>query len=310
MERWSDAVREIRRSIPFVSKRTRAVLEALFVTLLWSSSYVLIKVGLEEIPALTFAGLRYGIASVVLLPLFLHNGGYRSVRQFDRRRLGVLLGLGLFMYAVTQGAQFVALQYLKAATVSVLLTFTPVVVALVSVPLLGERTSRRQWLWMGVLFAGVALYFYPFGFGTLAVVGLGLMLVGVVSNALASVLGRDANRGESESAVAVTTVSMGFGSAILLGTGVAVQGLPSLSFQSWFIVLWLAVVNTAFAFTLWNRTLQTLSATESSVINNTMLAQVAIFGWLFLGEALTLTDAVGLTVVLIGGVLVQVTSGR
>ena len=39
---------------------------------------------------------------------------------------------------------------------------------------------------------------------------------------------------------------------------------------------WLALVNSAFAFTLWNRTLRTLSATESSVINNTMLIQIAI----------------------------------
>jgi len=36
-------------------------LQALFVTFLWSSSWVLIKFGLEEIPPLTFAGLRYGL---------------------------------------------------------------------------------------------------------------------------------------------------------------------------------------------------------------------------------------------------------
>ncbi|AGB36704.1 DMT family transporter [Natronococcus occultus] len=305
MTSWQDTARKIRGSIPFVSKHTRAVLEALFVTLLWSSSYVLIKIGLEEIPALTFAGLRYGIAAVVLFPLFLHNGGYQSVRRLNRRDFGVLLILGLFMYAVTQGAQFVALQYLKAATVSLFLTFTPVIVAIFSIPLLGERASRRQWAWMGILFIGVVIYFYPFDFGTFVLIGLGIMAVGLLSNSLASILGRDANRDGTLSAVAVTTVSMGFGSAILLGTGVAVQGLPPLSLQSWFIVLWLAVINTAFAFTLWNRTLQTLSATESSVINNTMLAQVAILGWVFLDETLSLTDIIGLTVVMIAALLFQ-----
>ena len=214
------------------------------------------------------------------------------------------------MYAVTQGAQFVALQYLKAATVSLFLTFTPVAVAILSVPLLGERTSRRRWAWMGLLFVGVTVYFYPFDFGTLVLTGLGVMVVGLLANSLASILGRDVNRDGTLSAVAVTAVSMGFGSAILLGTGVAVQGLPRLSLQNWLIILWLAVINTAFAFTLWNRTLQTLSATESSVINNTMLAQVVILGWVFLGEALTLTDVIGLALLMIGALLVQMTGGK
>lgn len=291
------------------SKRTRAVLEALFVTVLWSSSYVLIKAGLEEIPAVTFAGLRYGVATVVLVPLFLREGGHRSVRRLERRELALLLVLGLFMYTITQGAQFLALQYLRAATVSLLLTFTPAVVALCSVPLLGERASQRQWLWMAVLFVGVGVYFYPFDLGVLALVGLGIMTVGLLSNALASILGRYANRDGTLSALGVTTVSMGVGSTILLGTGTAVQGLPSLSARSWAIVFWLAVVNTAFAFTLWNRTLQTLTATESSIINNTMLVQVALLGWIFLGESLTLTDGLGMALVMVGALLVQV-AGR
>lgn len=309
MDRQPETAREHWSSIPFLSEHTQAVLEALLVTVLWSSSYVLITIGLEDIPALTFAGLRYGIAAAVLFPVFLHDGGYQSVRRLSPRDVGVLLTLGLFMYAITQGAQFVALQYLRAATVSLLLTFTPAVVAILSVPLLGERTSRRQWLWMGLLFVGVAVYFYPFEFGPLVAIGLGVMTVGLVSNSLAAVLGRDVNRDGTLSAIAVTAVSMGVGAALLLGTGVAVQGLPPLGVQNWLIVLWLAVVNTAFAFTLWNRTLQTLSATESSVINNTMLAQVALLGWLFLGETLTAMDLVGMCLVMVGALLVQV-AGR
>jgi hypothetical protein len=46
----------------------------------------------------------------------------------------------------------------------------------------------------------------------------------------------------------------------------------------------LAVVNTAVAFTLWNRSLRPLSALESAGINNTMLIQIALLAWVFLGE--------------------------
>jgi len=288
------------------SKHLLAVGQALFVTFLWSSSYVLIEIGLEEIPALTFAGLRYAIAAAVLLPVFLRRRENELIRSLTGRQLGSLLLLGLLLYTVTQGAQFVALQYLRAATVSLVLNFTPLIVVLVSIPMLGERPTGRQWLWIVVLMIGVGMYFYPFGLRGAAILGLGIMVVGVIANALSSIIGRWANRDAVLSPLGVTTVSMGFGSAVLLGTGITVQGLPTLSLQSWGIVGWLAVVNTAFAFTLWNRTLQTLSAIESSVINNTMLVQIAVLGWVFLGESLTGTDIVGLLVVMGGAIAVQI----
>ena len=66
------------------------------------------------------------------------------------------------------------------------------------------------------------------------------------------------------------------------------------------IVIWLAVVNTAFAFTLWNHTLRTLSAVESSIINNTMLVQIALLAWAFLGEPLTERQIAGMIVAGLG----------
>lgn len=306
MIKWLQIFRRSPAKFTSVSKHTWAVTQALFVTLLWASSYVLITIGLEEIPALTFAGLRYAIAAAVLLPLFLYRGQHRSVRILDQRDLGLLLLLGLFMYTATQGAQFAALQYIPAATVSLILSFTPAVVALLALPMLDESPSLRQWIWLGVLFLGVCVYFYPFNLRTAAVLGLTIMVIGLFSNSFSAILGRRFNRDETLSPLAITTVSMGFGSAVLLTSGITVQGLPSISFQSWAIVIWLAVVNTAFAFTLWNRTLQTLTATESSVINNTMLVQVAIFGWIFLGQTLDILELAGLVLVMVGAIAVQI----
>ncbi len=76
------------------------------------------------------------------------------------------------------------------------------------------------------------------------------------------------------------------------------------------IIAWLAIVNTAFAFTLWNKSLQTLTAVESSIINSTMLPQIAILAWLFLGENLNLRQILGLGLVTLGIVIVQVWRGK
>jgi drug/metabolite transporter (DMT)-like permease len=81
--------------------------------------------------------------------------------------------------------------------------------------------------------------------------------------------------------------------------------MPTLSMQSWLIVVWLAAVNTAFAFTLWNLTLRTLSSFEASLINNTMLAQIAVLAWVFLGEALDFQAIGGLVIAMLGVFVVQ-----
>ena len=67
----------------------------------------------------------------------------------------------------------------------------------------------------------------------------------------------------------------------------------------------LALVNTALAFTLWNLTLRVLSAAESSVINNTMLIQIAVLAWLFLGESLDGKAIAGLLLAAAPGVAAQ-----
>ena len=198
-----------------------AALKGLLVTFLWSSSYVLIKIGLEDIPALTFAGLRYGLAFLCLLPFALRPASLLRLKELSWGSWLRLVLLGLLFYAITQGASFLGLYYLPAGQ--------------------------------------------------------------------------------------VTAVSMGVGAVLLMVTGLSVQDFPRLDFRHWAIIGWLAVVNTAFAFTLWNQTLRTLLATKSSIINGTMLIQIALLAWLFLGEKLTMKEIIGMILAGIGALLVQLT---
>ena len=288
------------------SPRTVAVLQALLVTFLWSTSWVFIKIGLESIPPLAFAGLRYSLAFACLLPLvLLRRAGRDSLRRLSGRRWAELSMLGVVMYALTQGAQFFALAYLPAATASLVLSFTPVLVAFLGISLLSEKPTGWQWAGAGLYLCGALTYLYPFALPTGELVGLAVIAVGLASNAGASVLGRAVNRRGDLDPLAVTAVSMGVGSALLLATGLAAQGLPPLTSADWPVVAWLAVVNTAFAFVLWNRTLRRLTAVESSVTNNTMLVQISILAWVFLGEDLSARGIVGLVLATVGALIVQ-----
>jgi drug/metabolite transporter (DMT)-like permease len=282
-----------------------AVCQALFVTFLWSLSWILIKIGLHDVPALTFAGLRYTLAFVCLLPLFLKFGGLAVLKKLTRRDWVGLAGLGLIYYAVTQGAQFWGLAFLPAVTVSLLLNLSAPVVALWGIFWLGERPTGGQWAGMTLCLAGIGIYFNGSLPEDSQLTGLGIMLVGVLANAASSILGRKLNRQGKFTPLAVTTISMGIGGLALLAGGLSSQPLPNLTLSSWAIIGWLALVNTAFAFTLWNSTLRTLSAMESSLINNTMLVQIALLAWVFLGEEVAGLKILGLALVALGVLVVQ-----
>lgn len=293
------------------SVRIAAVLEALVVTFVWSTSWVLVKVGLKDIPPLTFAGLRYSLAFVCLLPFAsLVPSRRKQIRQITRRGWARLLLLGLLFYAVTQGAIFVGLSYLTAISVNVLMNFTTIVVALLGVWLLAERPTWLQWGGIGISVVGVLLFFWPLSFPARGGLGLAIVLLGVITNAFSSVLGRDVNRDRLAPPMVITVVSTGVGGIVLLVAGVAFQGLPQLGLMDWALIAWLAVVNTAFAFTLWNHSLRTLAAVESSIINGTMLIQVPILAWLFLGERISLVQGIGMLLAGLGAVFVQLRRSR
>ena len=132
------------------------------------------------------------------------------------------------------------------------------------------------------------------------------MTVGVLANSASAVLGRNINREAKINPFVVTIISMGIGSIILLISELIAQGLPSISFQNILFLLWLAIINTALAFTIWNLTLRTLSAMESSIINGTMLIQIAVLALIFLGESITLKEVIGMLIAALGALLVQV----
>ncbi len=289
-------------------KHLQAALLALWVTFLWSTSWVLIKMGLKaSLPALTFAGLRYFLAFVCLLPFVLLNPAHRqTLRGLPRAAWGQLAVLGVLFYALTQGAQFVSLAFLPAATLSLLLNFSPILVALPSGWINQEPTSPAQWGGILLSAVGAAVYFFPLNIPAGQMLGLLAALVGVAANAASSLLGRQMNHKSGLAPLVVTAVSMGIGGALLLGAGVLTQGFGRLDGTQWLIIGWLAVVNTALAFTWWNSSLQTLTAVESSILNSTMLPQIAILAWLFLDEPLTGRQILGIALVAAGTLIVQV----
>jgi drug/metabolite transporter (DMT)-like permease len=290
------------------SPRTKAILLALFVTVLWSTSWVLIKIGLRNsLPAITFAGLRYTLAFVSLAPFVLFKSNQlKALKRLTPKEWGKLALLGVVYYTITQSAMFLALAYLPANTVSLLLNLTSIFVGISGIFLLKEHPTLLQWSGIGLAMIGVGIYFLPITYPKAQLVGVGIGLVCMLANVASSLLSREVNRSATLPPLIVTFVSMGIGSILMLITGLAIQGSGTLTTGDWLIILWMAIANTALAFTLWNQSLQVLTAVESSILNSLMLPQIAILAYLFLGEGLTVKNISGLVLVGIGTIVVQI----
>lgn len=295
-------------------RRLIAVAQAVFVTVLWASSWVIIKIGLEQesLPPLTFAGLRYVIASIILMTVILFRKEHRkSARSLTKRWWGILVVYGIVFISITQGSQFAGLFFLeRAITVSILLNLTPIIVLVIGSISIREKPPFIQTMLIlfGVL--GAMVYFYPFNLFEENLLGIVIVLVGVLTNAISSLMGRYINREQVTNPLVVTGISMTAGSVLLLGFGLMLEQTSHLSILAVFYILWLSLVNTAFAFTLWNKAMQTLRAVDMTIINSTMLPQIALLSVVFLGESPSPLNWIGLSILALSIAGVQISQAR
>jgi len=265
---------------------------------------------MEDIPALTLNGLRYTLAFFLMLPFLFLPKVRIHFHQMSRKDWNDLVILGIVFIGLTQGALALSLVYLPAVTASLIMNCTPVFVAFLGIGFLNERPTGLQWGGLSINMAGVFLYFFPLQSKDNNWLGLLIALGCLILNIIGSLLSRRINRGARMNAYIVSTVSIGVGGLMMLVAGININGVPVFNLDGLMILGWLAVVNTAVAFPMWNYSLQTLTAMESNIISNTMLIYVAILAFMFLGEQLTIQQGIGLILTGVGAVLVQIQSMR
>jgi len=286
--------------------KKKAIALALLVTFLWATSWVLVKLGLDDLPPITFAGLRYFLAFLILLPFAFRKQNLNAIKTLSRLEWRYLVLLGMVYYTINQGAIFAAMALLPAMAVSMILSFTSIVTAGIAIRTLGEKASWMQWMGILLNLSGAYLYFYPVDLPRHQWLGILLAFIGMLANSVSTVLGRKVNVSGKISSVVVTTISMGIGAFALMAAGLLTEKFPLLSAKDLLLLAILAVVNTALAFTLWNKALQGLEAIEASVINNLVAFQIAVLAWVFLGESLSGLDIIGIMLAASGAILVQI----
>ncbi len=292
------------------SSRRVAVIIGVAVTFLWATSVVLIRIGVsdEEVQPLGFAGTRFALAAVVLLPLALPAMRAVPSWQGSHRWLLAVAIYGVLIFGLAQVGFYLALGEVEASTVGLFMGLAPVVTALVALRNRQERPNALQVAGIVILVTGVVVYFglqVPPGgatTGLLAAASIPFVVGG------AAVLGRKVAVGSARfgGPVTMTAMAMFCGAVATLVIALFFEGIPSFSPTAWLLIVWLALVNTALTYTLWAQSQRSLRAVESSVLGDLTVIGVALLGWIVLGEGLSVEQIVGIVMALGGVVIVQV----
>ncbi|HET7182288.1 MAG TPA: DMT family transporter [Candidatus Limnocylindrales bacterium] len=120
----------------------------------WAANFIVVKAANEQIPPVTFAFLRFGIAAVTLLIALRWREGRIGL---PRRDVIPILGLGALGFGVYQGLWSIALQDIPAGDSALLIATTPVITALLAVVIGADILTRTKLLGSLIAFGGVAV---------------------------------------------------------------------------------------------------------------------------------------------------------
>ena len=102
--------------------RGKALIAYLLVCIVWGSTYLAIRIGVQELPPLLFAGVRFLIAGALLAGLVLLTGGKLPARPRD---WGVLAVVGLFLLLGGNAVVVWAEQFVESGPASVFVAAVP-----------------------------------------------------------------------------------------------------------------------------------------------------------------------------------------
>jgi drug/metabolite transporter (DMT)-like permease len=254
------------------------------------SSIAVGKVAVARLPVFLLSGLRFAVASVILVTLVALLE--RPLPRVTRRDLGVLAlqsFAGIFAFNVLL---LYGLSYTSAAEGGIVTSTTPAVAAALAVIVLGERWSGARTAGVALVVVGIlALNLAGSGLGTRGpwpLVGNLLVFGAVVGEAVFVVCSRVAAQRLPPLVVATAISALGFVMFLpIAALELRAFPLSRLVPTDWTIVAYYGVLVTVVAFLLWARGVARVPASVASVFTGVLPVSALAFSHGVLGEIIT-----------------------
>ncbi len=273
----------------------------LTLCVVWSSTWLVIKIGLADLPPVSFVSIRFVIAAVVLVVISLGRGAMLPPRRVDYL---ILAGTGLLMFSLNYGLLFWAELHVSSGLAAVIQASIPIFGMVFAHWMLPDEPLRWQRLGgalvaiLGVAVICVRLLSLN---GWLAFLGGVGITIGAASAAYSNVVLKARKIRLPPSMLAGW--QMIFGVLPLLVLGFVVDGNPShfhWTGRALLCLLYLAVVGSSFTFLLLYWLMPRMSVTNLQAISLITPPGAIAIGWAFGGERLSIWSLLGAVLVLVG----------
>jgi drug/metabolite transporter (DMT)-like permease len=285
-----------------VSRSAVWVLYGLLV-LIWSSTWVAIKIGLEDCPPLLGAGIRFAFAGLVLLAI---TAAARRPLRTDFRLAAVL---GVFPFALTYGLVYWGEQYIPSGLAAVLFGVLPLYVALLGAALLPDQPLRARVI-TGVLVAlgGLSLAFaesIDLGDKDLALAGAAALALAPIGAAVGNISIK-LRAGDLDPVVLNGWAMFGAGLALLAASALGESwGDAAWTGKAVGSIAYLAVIGSAVPFVGLTVLLRHITAQATSFLAMLLPFGALIFGATLYDEAITARALGGAALVAAGLAIAQ-----
>jgi drug/metabolite transporter (DMT)-like permease len=287
---------------PPSSTRDRRLAETGVVVVMafWAANFIVVKAANQQVPPVTFAFLRFGLAALMLLVVLRWREGGIGL---PRRDIVPILGLGALGFGVYQILWATALQDIPAGDSALLVATTPVITALLAVLSGADVLTRTKLLGSLVSFAGVAVIVSA-GHGiTLgsAMVSDGLTLVAAACWSVYTAFGAPILRRHSP--LRTTAWALVGGSVILLLPG-AYQAIgldwAGVTTEAWAGLLFSAFIPAGIANVVVFNAIRLLGPTRITAYQFLVPFMAVLMGAAFLAEPVRLDQLLGGAVIILG----------
>ena len=273
--------------------RIRLVAVWWIACLLWSSTFLFIRIGVAEIRPFTLAWVRLAMALAILVPIALVRGDLRTLRSVDVRRVA---SAGLLLLGVNYALLFWGAQFIPSGLVAILQSGTPLLALAFACAIGQERLTFRKLITLILGIVGVALIFGSEALtsGRMAMTGAAAVFAAAACVAGAYVWMK--SYGGRIAPLAMTTIQSGAAVIPLLCLALFTEGIPSpthWSASAWGAVLYLAVAASVVAFWLNYWLLERMDASAMLMMGVAEVPIAVLLGAAFLGERLPSGTFVG-----------------
>jgi drug/metabolite transporter (DMT)-like permease len=280
----------------FQSYRIRLFLSFFAIYILWGTTFLAIRIAVEELPPLFAAGARFFTAGI-LLYAFMRAKGQTAPTAKQWRSLTIM---ALLMFVAEYGPLFWAEKYVPSGVVSVLAATLPILTLIIEMLILRQQRMRPMLAIATVLgFAGVAVLLIPGAKQHLAIIPCLAILAGAITWSLGSVLTRSMDLPKSRPITAGAAMMLGGAMLLALSAGFGeMHPLPHISLRAMGALLYLIVFGSLLAFTAFVWLLAHMPATRvSSHAYVNPIVAVAL-GYFMAGEVVTPRILAGTALVL------------